>query len=271
MKEPVRSRLARGSRGPVCGAAGALGGGSRSHQRLGRRALQPDDQPALAPLGQLCAGPRRQHGAFAAPVDLPGGDAGPGHVGRRGGGGEPREIEDEMQGPVPTATARDFEGAKPLTATPTQTPIPTHTPTPTATSTRTPGRRRRRPRPATDPRAAADQHALGRLDTDAPDRSAAWTLNPVIGRTLTSCTFRVNDLRSSIRHSPPELPRAMFSPSTADPCTPGWVYDNIPLERRRASSLGRGPTSMPVYDGDHHAARCVRQSKTSTSRAWSPI
>ncbi len=49
-----------------------------------------------------------------------------------------QEIQEQLQGPVPTATARDFQGAKPLTATPTVTPTATETPIPTATSTRTP-------------------------------------------------------------------------------------------------------------------------------------
>jgi hypothetical protein len=48
-----------------------------------------------------------------------------------------QEMQAEMQAPVPTATARDFQGALPLTATSTVTPIPTETPAPTATSTST--------------------------------------------------------------------------------------------------------------------------------------
>ncbi len=45
-----------------------------------------------------------------------------------------------LQSPVPTATARDFEGSLPFTATPTvtNTPTTTSTSTPTSTSTRTP-------------------------------------------------------------------------------------------------------------------------------------
>jgi hypothetical protein len=49
-----------------------------------------------------------------------------------------------MEGSVPTATAFDYEGNLPLTATPTntptKTPTPTFTPTPTATNTRIPTR-----------------------------------------------------------------------------------------------------------------------------------
>jgi len=42
-----------------------------------------------------------------------------------------------MDNPVPTATARDFEGAPPFTAIPTNTATPTDTPTATATPTST--------------------------------------------------------------------------------------------------------------------------------------
>ena len=49
-------------------------------------------------------------------------------------------LEDEMDDPVPTATARDFEGNSPFTATATHTPTatPSPSPTPTSTSTATP-------------------------------------------------------------------------------------------------------------------------------------
>lgn len=42
-----------------------------------------------------------------------------------------------LDDPVPTATALDFEGNAPLTATPTDTPVPTETPNPTVTPTST--------------------------------------------------------------------------------------------------------------------------------------
>ena len=42
-----------------------------------------------------------------------------------------------LDDPVPTATALDFDGNAPLTATPTDTPVPTETPIPTVTPTNT--------------------------------------------------------------------------------------------------------------------------------------
>ena len=54
----------------------------------------------------------------------------------------PEEVEEQagsvelaLNEPVPTATARNFEGDPPFTATPTNTSTPTNTPTPTYTPT----------------------------------------------------------------------------------------------------------------------------------------
>ncbi|MFV1858427.1 MAG: hypothetical protein ACC647_03660 [Anaerolineales bacterium] len=46
-------------------------------------------------------------------------------------------LEQQLLLPVPTATWRDFAGAAPYTATPTNTPTSTNTPTPTSTATAT--------------------------------------------------------------------------------------------------------------------------------------
>jgi hypothetical protein len=99
-----------------------------------------------------------------------------------------REIAEQMQTPVPTATARDFHGAKPLTATPTKTPIPTETPTPTATSTRTP-----RPTPTKTKTPKPTNTASAPTDTTSPTVTSV-VLNPSIGSTLGVCSFQVNDI-----------------------------------------------------------------------------
>ena len=51
------------------------------------------------------------------------------------------EMELAMSRPVPTATALNFKGDAPFTATPTATPLPTETAVPTATNTLVPTRR----------------------------------------------------------------------------------------------------------------------------------
>jgi hypothetical protein len=82
-------------------------------------------------------------------------------------------IQEQMQGPVPTATARDFQGSKPFTATPTATPTPTETPTPTATSTRTP-----RPTATKTPRPTATATSMPPTgDVDPPIVSSINTFS----------------------------------------------------------------------------------------------
>jgi hypothetical protein len=140
-----------------------------------------------------------------------------------------QEIQEQLQGPVPTATARDFQGAKPLTATPTATPTPTETPTPTATSTRTPRptpTKTKTPKPTAVP---PTDTPVGSMDTTAPT-ICCMDLVPVIGSTLLSCTFQVDDL---------EVFDPAFTLGIADgdvfakyngPSTSGWQLVNIPRE-----------------------------------------
>lgn len=109
--------------------------------------------------------------------------------------GHSLEMEAQMQGPVPTATARDFEGAKPFTATPTVTLVPTETPIPTATTTNTP-----KPRP-TKTRTPAPTVAAGpptntpagSLDTTDPN-ICCIVLSPAPTGSLGVCTISVTDL-----------------------------------------------------------------------------
>jgi hypothetical protein len=102
-----------------------------------------------------------------------------------------RAYEDTLNTPVATATARDFLGAAPFTATPTWTPLPTltSTPTTTATSTRVPTRVPTRT-PTRPP--AATNTPSGSVDTVRPTILGA-TLSPPPG-TLNTCVFDVVDM-----------------------------------------------------------------------------
>jgi len=109
--------------------------------------------------------------------------------------GESQDMAAEMQAPVPTATARDFEGADPFTATPTVTPVPTETPVPTATPTKTP-----RPRPTKTKTPVPTVAALpptstpsGSLDTTDPT-ICCIDLDPDPPATLNVCAFDVDEL-----------------------------------------------------------------------------
>jgi len=103
--------------------------------------------------------------------------------------GQSQEMAELMKSPVPTATARDFEGAKPFTATPTATPVPTETPTPTATKTRTPkptATVTKTPKPPT-------ATPSGGMDTTDPT-ICCMDLNPDPPTILMACSFDVEEL-----------------------------------------------------------------------------
>lgn len=111
--------------------------------------------------------------------------------------GESQEMEARMQGPVPTATARDFMGAKPFTATPTATPVPTETPIPTATPTNTPRPRpTKTPVPTKPPPVPTDTPSAG--DTDPPV-VISYTFTPTI--TGSGCTADL-DISADIKDPP---------------------------------------------------------------------
>lgn len=103
--------------------------------------------------------------------------------------GHSEAMAEQMKNPVPTATARDFQGAKPFTATPTITPVPTETPTPTPTKTRTPkptATVTRTPKPPTST-------PSGAMDTTSPT-ICCLDLNPDPPATLSTCSFDVEEL-----------------------------------------------------------------------------
>jgi len=162
---------------------------------------------------------------------------------------ESRRIEAGMQGPVPTATARDFEGAKPLTATPTKTPIPTETPVPTETVTSTP-----KPKPTKTktpaPTAAAPMPTntpSGSMDVTDP-QITRFDLNPAIGGTLMSCTFQVNDLDVLDPAFSDGIDPARVYAKYDGPLTGGLQLVVIPIESGGFVS-GPGSDWVASYDG----------------------
>jgi hypothetical protein len=118
--------------------------------------------------------------------------------------GESQDMAAEMQAPVPTATARDFEGADPFTATPTVTPVPTETPVPTATPTKTPRPRPTKTKTPVPTDAPTSGPTLVPTSTNTP--STGDTTPPMIldidlepdpPATLNVCTFDVDELEVS--------------------------------------------------------------------------
>lgn len=98
-------------------------------------------------------------------------------------------LQRSLDNPVPTATARNFEGESPFTATPTDTP--TRTPTPTDTPTQTPTST---PRPTSTPKPTATRTSVPA--TAAPSDSTGPVIsggnpNPTPGP-LTGCSVTIN-------------------------------------------------------------------------------
>jgi hypothetical protein len=120
--------------------------------------------------------------------------------------GQRADVEAAMGQAVPTATARDFEGSAPFTATPspTATPTitrtPTHTPTATATPTSTPSPTRTRTRTPTRTRTRTPlppntATATSSSDTTAPEIECCYGVTPEPGPIAgCSVTFSIEDV-----------------------------------------------------------------------------
>jgi hypothetical protein len=128
-------------------------------------------------------------------------------------------MELAMSQPVPTATAMDFEGAAPYTATPTKTftPLPTEAPTATPTNTRRPPTRT--PEPSKTPKptkkaTAVPTSATVSGDLTPPDVDASDAVFDPEPGDIDTCTLRVSNVhladnssginasRSGIKYNP---------------------------------------------------------------------
>ena len=88
---------------------------------------------------------------------------------------EEGSVLDDLDSPVPTATARNFAGDPPFTATVTPSQVSTETPLPTETSTGTP-----RPKPTNTPKPTdTDEPALTEIASDStPPTLSGGSLSP---------------------------------------------------------------------------------------------
>jgi hypothetical protein len=109
-------------------------------------------------------------------------------------------VEAAMGAPVPTATARDFQGEAPFTATLVPTATPTETPVPTATPiltrTRRPTRTPARTSPPTatlPPTTPPPATGAPTVDDDHDPDICCLTLEPAPGP-LAACTITVRDM-----------------------------------------------------------------------------
>lgn len=211
----------------------------------------------------------------------------------------PREIEDHesamkalMDDPVPTATARDFEGAAPFTATSTNTATPTntHTPTTTPTSTFTPRPTATHTPKPTKVKPAATATASGASDTKNPSIVEMGTLDPALSETL-GCDFSVTVNGVVIEDEGPssgiawvKLKYQVFDHGFEDDYT-GLIYSNpltlcgtSPLSGGGVQACFSGPapgfeisiypgfSSLPDYDGSEFKVKIWLKTEDNSGR-----
>ncbi len=158
-----------------------------------------------------------------------------------------RGLEASLGQPVPTATARDFEGGAPYTATPTFTPTPTNTPTVTTTPTPT-----RTPRPTKTPTQEPTETAKPKPPTDTPS-ALVDSKDPQIccmimippPSTISTCTIDVTDMEVLDPAFSSGIDPNKVWAKYQGPHTPGLIYVNL-------AKLSGGFTAGPGSDWDAH-------------------
>ncbi len=168
--------------------------------------------------------------------------------------GQSQEMAAEMQAPVPTATARDFEGAKPFTATPTVTQTPTETPVPTATPTKTPKpkpTKTKTPVPTDAPTMVAVPTSTNTppagVDTTDPT-ICCMDLNPDPPATLSSCTFDVEELEVFDPAYSDGVAAADVYVKYSGPSTGGYIYTQLSFKSGGFTG-GPGSDFSAIFDG----------------------
>ncbi len=157
--------------------------------------------------------------------------------------GQSQEMAELMKSPVPTATARDFQGAKPFTATPAATPPATETPEPTATNTRTPrptATVTKTPKPPTST-------PSGSLDTTDPT-ICCIDLNPDPPATLSTCSFDVEELEVFDPAFSAGVNESDVYVKYSGPSTGGYIYTQLSFKSGGFSG-GPGTDFNAIYDG----------------------
>jgi hypothetical protein len=173
--------------------------------------------------------------------------------------GQSQEMADLMKSPVPTATARDFQGAKPFTATPTVTPLPTETPVPTATSTRTPrptATVTKTPKPPTST-------PSGSLDTTDPT-ICCLDLDPDPPATLSTCSFDVEELEVFDPAYSQGVDESKVFVKYSGPSTGGLIYVSL--------SLTSGGFSGGDFSAKYHGTvNLTKVSDGETITVWGKV
>ena len=154
-------------------------------------------------------------------------------------------LEASLGQPVPTATARDFEGEAPYTATPTSTPTATSTPTVTNTPTPT-----RTPRPTKTPTPAPTKTRRPPTNTpsgmvDSKDPQICCMLMSPAPSTINTCTIDVTDMEVFDHAFSSGINPSEVYAKYQGLHTGGLIYVNLAL-------LSGGFTAGPGSDWDAH-------------------
>jgi hypothetical protein len=152
-------------------------------------------------------------------------------------------LEDTLDDPVPTATAIDFEGNAPHTATPTNTTTPTNTPTPTATPTNTPrptATKTSTPKPTNTPK---PPNTAVPVDNIHPVIADPGTLDVV---SVSACEVQVYVMDAQVTDADPssgikwvKMKYKVFDAATESTIYAGYIYSN-PLTMCSGGSTGGG-------------------------------
>jgi hypothetical protein len=172
------------------------------------------------------------------------------------------DVKESMDDPVPTATARNFEGDDPFTATPTMTFTPTTTFTPTVTNTPTPiptntpkptdtpKPKKKKPTKTTEPVESPEPC----IDEEAPAILGDWFLDPEPGE-VSTCSVEVEVGELHIRDESYSAGIDWVKLKYYDPVGGSWEYSS-PLNPSPPSGWELGET----WDAYYGLSMCVTAS-----------
>lgn len=160
---------------------------------------------------------------------------------------------DGMEGAVPTATALNFEGDPPLTASPTLTPVPTKTPTakPSATPTRFSTRKPTATLTETPKVVVPNKTATSSTccDTQPPNLSGGSLSPPPSNLSVCQVTVSVSGLHVVDPAFSSGIQYTKLKFKVLGPGSQGYIYSN-PLNKTSGGWTGNaGSTWDAYYDG----------------------
>lgn len=164
-------------------------------------------------------------------------------------GEQSEALKEALNSPVPTATARDFDGEDPFTPTPTFTPVPTETSTPTLTYTPT-----KTPLPTKTPTTKPTKESTSKpkppSDTKDPQILDFGTLSPPAGD-FPGCTGTIRVYALKVVDQEYSSGIKWIKLKYRDPVSGSYVYSS-PFYPSPPPGWELGDTWYGYYDLDIH-------------------